>query len=166
MSNALQRVLIMGNSGAGKSWLAARISELKNLPVTDLDTLYWEQDGYGTAREKSEVLKDVLAIANNDRWIIEGVYGWVAEHVSLYASHVIWLTPEPAECVENIKARGIRNKGSVEDFSTLLEWASLYEKRAGSSSYQGHLSVFSNISPERQIRLSSREDMRSFLAQC
>lgn len=47
MCNDLQRVLIMGNSGSGKSWLAARISEFKTLPVTDLDTLYWEQEVTG-----------------------------------------------------------------------------------------------------------------------
>jgi len=67
MCNELERVLIMGNSGSGKSWLATRISEINKLPVTDLDTLYWEQDGYGRAREKAEVLKDVLAIANKQR---------------------------------------------------------------------------------------------------
>ncbi|RAU33570.1 adenylate kinase [Pantoea sp. RIT413] len=165
MCNDLQRVLIMGNSGSGKSWLAARISEFKTLPVTDLDTLYWEQDGYGRAREKTEVIKDVLAIANKERWIIEGVYGWIADQVSYYASHVIWLTPKPSECVENIEVRGIRNNGSVEDYKALLEWASLYEIRTGSSSYEGHLTVFSKVSPENQIKLASREDINQFLTQ-
>lgn len=165
MNNKLQRVLIIGNSGSGKSWLAARLSELENLPVTDLDTLYWEPEGYGVAREKADVLNDVLAVAGKERWILEGVYGWIADKVALYASHVIWLTLEPAECVENIKVRGIRNHGSVEDFTALLEWASLYEKRTGPSSYEGHLSVFSKVNPERQIMLASREDMHKFLTQ-
>ena len=165
MCNDLQRVLIMGNSGSGKSWLAARISEFKTLPVTDLDTLYWEQDGYGRAREKTEVIKDVLAIANKERWIIEGVYGWIADQVSYYASHVIWLTPKPCESVETIQGSGIRNNGSVKDYKALLEWASLYEIRTGSSSYEGHLSVFSKVSPENQIKLASREDINQFLTQ-
>lgn len=165
MSNELKRVLIMGNSGSGKSWLASRISEFNNLPVTDLDTLNWEQEGYGRAREKSDVLNDVLAIVGKERWIIEGVYGWIADKIVLYASHVIWLTPDPAECVENIKARGIRNNGSIEDFTALLEWASSYEKRTGSSSYGGHFSVFSKVSPESQIRLTRREDILNFLTQ-
>lgn len=163
MRNDLQRVLIMGNSGSGKSWLAARLSAFNKLPVTDLDTLNWQQGGYGRARAKADVLNDVLAIAESERWIIEGVYGWIAEKVAAYASHVIWLTPEPAECVENITARGIRNSGSVEAFKALLEWASLYEKRTGMSSYQGHLSVFSQVSHSRQIRLSSRNDIDQFL---
>ena len=31
----------MGNIVSGKSWLAPRISEFKNLQATDLDTLKW-----------------------------------------------------------------------------------------------------------------------------
>lgn len=84
---------------------------------------------------------------------------------SLYTLHVIWLTPKPSECFENIKVRGIRNNGSVEDYKALLEWASLYEIRTGSSSYEGHLSVFSKVSPENQIKLASRKDIHQFLTQ-
>ncbi|WP_437891254.1 hypothetical protein [Phytobacter sp. V91] len=127
MSNTLQRVLIMGNSGSGKSWLAARLSEKLNLPATDLDTLVWEPGGYGQSRPKADALNDVLSIANEERWIMEGIYGWIADRVISSTTHVIWLTLDPAECVENIKARGIRNNGSVADFAALLEWASLYE---------------------------------------
>ncbi|MCG7389699.1 hypothetical protein [Pantoea sp. ACRSB] len=165
MSNNLKRVLIMGNSGSGKSWLAARLTELTNLPVTDLDTLNWESAGYGKARKKVYVLNDVQAIANQDRWIIEGIYGWIAAPVALYATKVIWLTPDSNECVENIKARGIRNNGSPEEFAALLEWASSYETRTGSSSYEGHLKVFSKARPESQVKLTSREDMHHFLLQ-
>lgn len=165
MSNNLKRVLIMGNSGSGKSWLAARLSELTNLPVTDLDTLNWESAGYGKARKKVDVLNDVQAIANQDRWIIEGIYGWIAAPVALYATKVIWLTPDSNECVENIKARGIRNNGSPEEFAALLEWASSYETRTGSSSYEGHLKVFSKAPSESQVKLTSREDMHHFLLQ-
>ncbi len=165
MSNNVKRVLIMGNSGSGKSWLAARLSALTNLPVTDLDTLNWESEGYGKARKKADVLNDVQAIANQERWIIEGIYGWIAATVALYATQVIWLTPASAECVENIKVRGIRNNGSPEEFAALLEWASSYETRTGSSSYEGHLKVFSKVSPDSQIKLTSREEMHRFLIQ-
>ena len=160
----MQRLLIMGNSGSGKSWLAARLSARLHLPVTDLDALNWESGGYSRARPKAEVLCDVHQIAHQERWIMEGVYGWIAESVALYATRVIWLTPDSAECVENIRARGISNQGSAEDFAALLEWAALYDKRTGSSSYQGHFAVFSQLSPDRRIRLNSREETDRFLA--
>ncbi|MEZ3498614.1 hypothetical protein [Pantoea sp. KPR_PJ] len=165
MKKTLQRVLITGNSGSGKSWLAARLSQCKQLPVTDLDTLCWEPGGYSQARERTRVLHDVREIARQDRWIIEGVYGWIADHIAHCASHIIWLTPEPEECVENIHARGMRNMGTAADFAALLEWAALYEKRTGSSSYQGHLAVFSKFTPESQIRLASRDEIQQFLRQ-
>lgn len=165
MSNNLKRVVIMGNSGSGKSWLAARLSELTNLPVTDLDTLNWESEGYGKARNKADVLNDVQAIANQNRWIIEGIYGWIAAPVALYATKVIWLTPDSNECVENIKARGRRNNGSPEEFAALLAWASSYETRTGSSSYEGHLKVFSKVPPESRVKITSREDIDHFLIQ-
>ncbi len=79
MRSDIQRVLIIGNSGSGKSWLAMRLAEKIALPVTDLDTLNWEPGGYGKARAKEAVLQDALAIARESRWIIEGVYGWIAE---------------------------------------------------------------------------------------
>ncbi|MCR4457629.1 hypothetical protein [Pseudescherichia sp. L3] len=111
-------------------------------------------------------MQDALAIARESRWIIEGVYGWIAESVVAYATHIIWLTPAPTECVDNIKARGIRNSGSATDFAALLDWAAAYETRTGSSSYQGHLAVFAKASPAKQISLSSRDEMSQFLSLC
>ncbi len=164
MPGDIQRVLIIGNSGSGKSWLAMRLAEKIALPVTDLDTLNLEPGGYGKARAKEAVLQDALAIARESRWIIEGVYGWIAESVVAYATHIIWLTPAPTECVDNIKARGIRNSGSATDFAALLDWATAYETRTGSSSYQGHLAVFAKASPAKRVRLSGRDEMNQFLS--
>ena len=161
----MQRILIIGNSGSGKSWFATRLAEKTSLPVTELDTLNWEPGGYGSAREKEAVLYDALTIAKKERWIIEGVYGWIADKVATYATHIIWLTPDPAECIENIKARGVRNHGSVADFTALLEWAEAYNTRTGSSSYQGHLTVYSQASPATRSRLSSRDEMNRFLSE-
>ncbi|WAH52776.1 hypothetical protein LMA04_01575 [Pseudescherichia vulneris] len=164
MHSDLERVLIIGNSGSGKSWLARQLAEKIALPVTDLDNLNWEPGGYVKARAKEAVLKAALTIASEAHWIMEGVYGWIADSVATYATHIIWLTPAPAECVENIKARGVRNNGSAADFAALLEWAAMYETRAGSSSYQGHLAVFAKASTAQQIRLSSRDEMNQFLS--
>jgi len=50
MHNDLQRVLIIGNSGSGKSWLARQLAEKFATPATDLDNLNWEPGGYVKAR--------------------------------------------------------------------------------------------------------------------
>ena len=35
------RVLIMGNSGSGKSWRARELAQQRQLPHLDLDTIVW-----------------------------------------------------------------------------------------------------------------------------
>nr|WP_246798259.1 hypothetical protein [Rhizobium leguminosarum] len=41
-SAAFDRMLIMGNGGAGKTWLACRIGEQLQHPVVHLDDMHWE----------------------------------------------------------------------------------------------------------------------------
>jgi ABC-type dipeptide/oligopeptide/nickel transport system ATPase component len=43
--DVLQRVIIIGNSGSGKSALAASIGRLVDIPVITLDTIHWEGVG-------------------------------------------------------------------------------------------------------------------------
>ncbi len=41
-----KRILIIGNSGSGKTWLGRALSERKKLPLFHMDTIRWEQSGY------------------------------------------------------------------------------------------------------------------------
>jgi ATP-dependent protease HslVU (ClpYQ) ATPase subunit len=41
----MHRVVIIGNSGSGKSYLARRLSEQLTLPLIHLDALFWEPGG-------------------------------------------------------------------------------------------------------------------------
>lgn len=38
----VQRVVVLGRGGAGKSTLAWRLGEVTGLPVVELDTLFWQ----------------------------------------------------------------------------------------------------------------------------
>ena len=75
------RVAIIGNSGSGKSSLAVKAGSALKLPICDLDHLHWHEDG----RKRDEVEAKLLAMqyASTDDWIIEGVYGWLVETLSL-----------------------------------------------------------------------------------
>ena len=39
----MQRVLVMGSSGSGKSTFARRLSEMTGLPFVSLDALFWKR---------------------------------------------------------------------------------------------------------------------------
>src|SRR5438094_45505 len=74
-----QRTVIIGNSGAGKSALAESLAALVHVPVIDLDLLNWEGNGYGRKRDEYATWRMTLEVSDQPLWIIEGVYGWLAE---------------------------------------------------------------------------------------
>jgi adenylate kinase family enzyme len=66
----VKRVLVLGNAGAGKSWLASRLGARHCLTVVHLDQLFWKP-GW-VAREP-----DVFAAAVDKALPVEGA--WVAD---------------------------------------------------------------------------------------
>jgi adenylate kinase family enzyme len=86
-----ERTVIIGNSGSGKSTLAEAIASLVHIPVIDLDLLHWEQDGYGAKRNEDVARQMALDVSNQRRWIIEGVFGWLAEVALPNATALVWL---------------------------------------------------------------------------
>ena len=67
----MQRVVVIGNSGGGKSVLARRIAERFDLPYVEIDEILWRKGWqlapeleYRTAHER------ILA---QDRWVIDGL---------------------------------------------------------------------------------------------
>jgi adenylate kinase family enzyme len=73
MENARpQRIVILGNAGAGKSTLATRLGTIYELPVYHLDRLFWKPGWVESERHEFDAR--VLAVAATDRWVIDGNY--------------------------------------------------------------------------------------------
>lgn len=69
----MKRVVILGRGGAGKSTLAQRLSELLDLPVVELDSIFWRAGPRPTPQpEWTQIQREVVA---RDRWIIDGDLG-------------------------------------------------------------------------------------------
>ncbi len=67
----MNRVVIIGNMGGGKTTLANQIAEMLGIPITPLDKLLWQDDGLPKPRE--EFNRDHAALIAQDRWIIDGI---------------------------------------------------------------------------------------------
>lgn len=66
----MNRVMIVGQPGAGKSWLAKQIGARTGLPVMHMDTIFFKE-GW-TLRERSERIEMARQVEAGDAWIFEG----------------------------------------------------------------------------------------------
>jgi adenylate kinase family enzyme len=158
-----ERTVIIGNSGAGKSALADAIASLVHLPVIELDLLHWEEDGYGRKRNEDAARQMTLEVSNQPRWIIEGVFGWLAEVALPKATALIWLDFPLSLCRAGLLARGQRRGATGQDAADLLKWAEAYWIRQTSSSFAGHSKIFNEFSGSK-FRLENREQIAQLLA--
>jgi len=156
------KTVIVGNSGSGKSWLAEQLAKITGTSAVDLDSIHWMPDGYGTRRDADIAKEMVRDRASTDRWIIEGVYGWLAQEALPSATAFIWLDLPEAECIENIRKRGLRRGGNEASFEALLVWAGEYRIRENANSYTRHAQLFESYRGTK-LRLQSRVEIAKFL---
>ncbi|MHC8290786.1 P-loop NTPase family protein [Pseudomonas sp. XS1P51] len=158
----LTRTLIIGNSGSGKSWLAGRLAEHLQVPRVDLDTLHWLSDECSIARPRAEALGMARIAASEERWVIEGVYGWIVSELIHRATALIWLCVEEEECVANIRQREAGRDDHDELLIALLEWAGSYRTRAGSSGFAAHQRLFEGFIGSK-LQLMDRLEITAFV---
>lgn len=70
---SVDRVLVYGVTGSGKTTLAGRLGELTGLPWHEVDALTWEP-GWRQVPE-AEQHRRVRALIAGDRWILDSGYG-------------------------------------------------------------------------------------------
>ncbi|NLZ54749.1 MAG: DNA topology modulation protein FlaR, partial [Thermoanaerobacteraceae bacterium] len=68
------KIHIIGGSGSGKTTISQRLADKYNLPLLELDEIYWNDGNYNIKRPKYERNRLLNSFLKNDRWIIEGVY--------------------------------------------------------------------------------------------
>lgn len=151
------RVVIIGNSGSGKTTLARRLAEGRAGDLVDLDRIHW-RDKVGIKRDEAELKDMVAAIASQPDWIIEGVYGWLAEVALARATALIWLDMPWSVCADSLARRGPWRGASAEEHDAFLAWAEAYWQRATSSSFAGHLALFDRFAGPK-LRLGNRAEV-------
>ena len=109
----MQRVLVMGSSGSGKSTFARRLSEMTGLPFVSLDALYWKP-GW-VASDNAEFGQRVAAVAGRPQWVMDGNFtsSGAGELRRQSSDTVIWFDLPRWSCMLGIMKRIAGSYGQV-----------------------------------------------------
>lgn len=83
------RIIIVGNSGSGKSFLSKELSTITGLPLIHLDVEYWRPNWEKTPKE--EWVKKQTDLISKEKWIIDGNYNGTIELRYKVADLIIFL---------------------------------------------------------------------------
>ncbi len=89
----MERVLIVGSGGAGKSTFARLMGGITGLPVVHLDAHHWRSGWVEPSRD--EWLATMRRLISGERWIIDGNYSGVEFQVRLERADTIVLMDLP-----------------------------------------------------------------------
>ncbi len=89
LMNSIQRAIVIGTSGAGKTTFARQLARRIATPHTELDALYW---GPGwTPVPTEQFLAAVGEATAGDRWVLDGNYSVARDLIWPRATHIVWL---------------------------------------------------------------------------
>ena len=163
----MQRILIIGCSGAEKSTLARRLGEKTDLPVVHLDALFWKPGWVESEREVFDA--KVLAELEKPAWIIDGNYARTLPMRLEKCDTVIYLDFPALLCIFGVLKRVITTLGTVrpdmpegcpERFDwEFLKWVWNFNRNNREKTY----AQLEKLPAEKVIILKNRREVRKFL---
>ena len=107
----MERVMIIGCGGAGKSTLARKLGERTGLPVVHLDRIYWSP-GNWQHLEKEEFDALLMKELEQPRWILDGNFNRTMELRLEKCDTVIYLDFNRLTCMIGWLKRVVSNWGT------------------------------------------------------
>jgi adenylate kinase family enzyme len=145
----VERIVVFGNSGSGKSTYAAHLARIGQTTHLDLDTLVWEPGRIAIRRPDSAVEQDLERfLETHGRWVIEGCYSEWVELASKRCTELVFLNPGEAVCLAHCRARPWEPHKYAspaeqdEMLAYLLGWVKGYSSRDESCSLVRHERLF------------------------
>ena len=101
--NNMNKIIVIGCPGSGKSTFSRALHKKTNIPLYHLDMMYWNGDK--TTVRKEEFLKRLIEALQKDSWIIDGNYSSTMEMRLKSCDTVIFLDYSLEVCLDGIKER-------------------------------------------------------------
>lgn len=108
------RIIIVGCSGSGKSWLAKRIASITGYPLTHLDNEFWNPNWVATPKE--EWICKQQELISGEKWIIEGNYNGTMEMRFTSADLVIFIDINSITCIWRVFRRHGKKRSDLPEY--------------------------------------------------
>lgn len=107
----MERIMIIGCGGAGKSTLARQLGEKLDLPVVHLDKLFWKPNWVQVSQEEFDALHQ--AELAKERWIIDGNFNRTIDQRIERCDTVIYMDFSRFACLWGVVKRVLTTYGTV-----------------------------------------------------
>ena len=107
----MNRIVIIGCGGAGKSTLARQLGEKLNLPVVHLDKLFWKPGWVESSKE--EIDEKIRAQLQKPQWIMDGNFNRTIPERIKHCDTVIYLDFSRTACLLGVCKRILTTYGTV-----------------------------------------------------
>lgn len=108
----MNRIVVIGPAGVGKTTLAFNMAAKLDLPVTELDDLYWRPNWQ--AAPEDEFKQAVSKATETDQWLITGNYPDIRDELWNKADTLVWLDYSFSTNMWRLSKRTIKNLFSEE----------------------------------------------------
>ena len=107
----MERVIIIGCGGAGKSTLARKLGEKTGLPVVHLDKLFWKPGWVESTKE--EIDEKIREEMQKPFWIMDGNYNRTMPRRIECCDTIIYLDFSRLACIRGVLKRILTTYGTV-----------------------------------------------------
>lgn len=164
----MERIMIIGCGGAGKSTLARALGEKTGLPVVHLDQIWWEP-GNWQHLQREEFDRRLYAEMEKPRWILDGNFNRTIEPRLEKCDMVIYLDMSRFVCLKNWLGRVVKNwgharidmaQGCKEWFDPeMAKWIWKFNKQNRSRYYD----LLGRLEGKQIVILKSRRQVQQFM---
>ncbi|MGZ9585822.1 hypothetical protein [Paenibacillus marinisediminis] len=110
----MNRVMIVGSAGSGKSYLSKRIAEITGYPLTHLDNEFW-QPGW-VQLPKDQWIEKQKSMVSQEKWVIDGYYGSTMNIRAEAADTIIYLNTNRLLCMLRVLKRHGKKRSDLPDY--------------------------------------------------
>jgi len=163
----MDRIMIIGCGGAGKSTLARKLGEKLSIPVVHLDKLWWKPGWIESERDAFDCA--LAAELEKPRWIMDGNFSRTLRMRLERCDTVIYLDFPRITCILSVLIRVLSNWGKTRPDMTpgcnerfdfeFLKWIWNYNRKNRENNYR----LMSEIDHAQTVVLKNRTMVRRYL---